>query len=346
MTEILPKLENPVRLAMVGLGGHGRTIQRAVAAVPALQVVAVYDPDASEARAAAERFGCGVAPSFRSLLERDDVEAVTLVTPNHLHRAQAVAALEAGMDVFVEKPLANTVADGRAMVRAAETKERILMVGHHMRWSRPARRARALVARGALGRIVSAEVHFSSDTARELPAGSWRLQPEAGPLLPMMQLGIHGIDLLHYLIGRVETVQARVASVTTTPPVVDHVAVLMGLVGGRSALLVTNYCTPVRFTWHLAATEGSLTGTPHTLSVTDRRGVVVETLDVSADPCASYVEQMAAFAHVVRNRSSPESDGHTGLQALAVVEAIQAGLARRATVEVPARPSHARNNPS
>ncbi|QXD15128.1 Gfo/Idh/MocA family oxidoreductase [Rhodocaloribacter litoris] len=330
-----PEQAEPVRLAMAGLGGHGRTIQQAVASVPALRVVAVYDPDAAEARAAAARFGCAVAPSYEALLARDDVEAVVLVTPNHLHRPQAEAALAAGYDVFVEKPLANTVADGRAMVRAAEATGRVLMVGHNMRRGRPARRARALLASGALGRVASIEVHFSSDTAQRLPAGSWRLHPGTCPLLPMMQLGIHGVDLVHYLAGRVETVQARAAALTTGPPVVDHVAALLGLPDGATATLVSNYCTPVRFAWHVAATEGSLAGTPHTLTVTDRSGAVLETLDAGDDPYGSYVDQMAAFARAVRTRQRPETDGYAGLQALAVVEAVEASLARQAAVPVP-----------
>ena len=324
-----------VRLALVGLGGHGRTIQRAVAAVPALSVVAVYDPDEAEARAAAGWSGAAVAPSFEALLARDDLDAVALVTPNALHRRQAEAAFAAGLDVFVEKPIANTVADGLAMVRAAEAAGRVLMVGHNMRRSRAARRARTLIAAGRVGVVVSAELHFASEQALHLPASSWRLQPEACPLLPMMQLGIHGVDLLHYLLGRVETVQARALSVITPPPVVDHVAALMGLSGAVSATLVSNYCTPVRFAWHVAGTGGTLAGTPHTFTVTDLAGAVVETLDDGDDPYASFVGQMGAFARAVRTRQRPETDGPGGVQALAVVEAMQQSLDRGTPVDVP-----------
>jgi predicted dehydrogenase len=83
--------------------------------------VAVYDPKEEETSLSAERFGCEVARSYDDLIERDDVEAVVLVTPNHLHLEQTLEALDRGLHVFVEKPIANTVADGLRMVEAAET---------------------------------------------------------------------------------------------------------------------------------------------------------------------------------------------------------------------------------
>jgi len=327
-----------VRVALVGVGGHGLTIRDAVRATPGLQVRGVYDPDEGAAQAAAGLFGCAVSASYEALLAREDLEAVVLVTPNALHRSQAEAAFRAGLDVFVDKPLANTVADGRAMVDAAEAAGRLLMVGHNMRRGRAARMVKQWLSDRRIGRLVSIDLHFSTDTAARLSPTSWRLQPDACPLLPVMQLGIHAIDLVHYWQGPVAAVQVFTASVTTPPEVVDSVAAAFRTHDGVLGTLVSNYCTPVVFSYRLAGTDGVITGTPHRCVLQPVRGLDArgegegEAHDFTAYDLEFYDRQMAAFDEAVRTRIPPETDGHAGLQALAVVEALhqaaETGLAQ------------------
>ena len=263
------------------------------------------------------------------LLDRDDLEAVVLVTPNAFHRPQAEAALAAGLDIFVEKPLANTVADGLAMIEAAQAAGRMLMVGHNMRYGRSTRAARRLIAEGRLGQIVSFDVHFSADNTRRLPPDAWRMQPDQCPLLPVMQLGIHAIDLVHYLIGPVEEVFAVTRSVTTEPGVIDSVGATLRLAAGPVGTLVSNYCTPVFFQYRIAGTEGWLRCTPHQYwfqptEHADGEGEgPVESGDYRAYDLERSVKMLEAFAASVRQRKPPEIDGWVGLRALAVVEALQ-----------------------
>jgi len=326
---------SPVRIALVGLGNHGRTIQGAADAAPGLEIVAVYDPDTDEASRSAAHFGCDASSSYEALLERDDLDAVSLCSPNFVHRAQAEAAFIAGLDVFVEKPIANTVADGLAMVEAAEAADRILMVGHNMRFGEAIRWGKGLIDAGRLGEIVSVEFHFSSDTGLRLPSDSWRLQPGRCPLLPMMQLGVHGVDLVHQLVGTTEAVYAQARGVTTPDGVVDNVVASFELAGGIPGTLVSNYCTPVEFSLRIAGTEGMLAGSPLIQTFTPRAGGEPEVFDTSADGFASYTAQMQAFADAVQTHRPPETDGWTATQALAVVEAMTDSIARRQPVAVP-----------
>ena len=327
---------SPVRIALVGLGNHGRTIQSAADAAPGLEVVAVYDPDEAEARRSAEHFGCDASSSYEALLARGDLDAISLCSPNFVHRAQAEAAFDAGLDVFVEKPIANTVADGLAMVEAAEAADRILMVGHNMRFGGAIRWAKSLIDAGRLGEIVSVEVHFSSDTALRLPQDSWRLHPERCPLLPMMQLGIHGVDLVHYLVGAITSVYTQARGVTTPEGVVDSVVASFELERGALGTLVSNYCTPVQFTLRVAGTEGRLEGSPLIQTFTPRAGGgEPEACDTSLDGFASYTAQMQAFAEAVAAHRQPETHGWASTQALAVVEAMTDSIARRQPVDVP-----------
>lgn len=322
----------PVGVALVGLGGHGGTIQKATAEAGNLAVRAVCDLDADQRAGAADRFGCDGTESYDAVLERDDVEAVILVTPNHLHRGQAVAALEAGLDVFVEKPIANVVEDGLAMMEAAERSSRILMVGHNMRRSRAARKARALLEEGRLGEVVSVDIHFSSDTGLRLQNDSWRLRPGYCPLMPVMQLGIHAIDLVHYFLAPIASVSARARSVASPPNIQDSVVATFETESGELGTMVSNYCTQIAFEYRLSGTEGSLWGTPHRLAWrrredTDGHGEgPAEEHDFRAHGLESYVLQMKEFGHAVRSRERPETDARVGLRALSVVEAMRASV--------------------
>jgi predicted dehydrogenase len=317
----------PVRIAIAGLGGHGRTIQDASAASPDLKVVAVFDPKKDETSLSADRFGCDVSDSYRSLIERDDVDAVVLVTPNHFHLEQTLAALDRGLHVFVEKPIANTVADGLRMVEAAEAAGRILMVGHNMRMSPALEHSREAVAH-RIGQIVSVEVHFSADNTQRMQPDAWRLRPELCPLMPVIQLGIHGIDLVHDLAGPITTVNAVGRAVTTPPDVLDSVSALFRLESGATGTIVSNYCTQIRFEYRIAGTRGMLVGTPHSVwyranADTDGRGEgPAQTFDYSTIDRASYERQMQAFADAVRVGSTEILGARDGLQALAVVEAM------------------------
>ena len=313
----------PTRVALVGLGGHGRTIQDACSEASNITVAAVYDADEAEAEQAAARFGCLVAPSYDALIRAEDIEAVVLVTPNHLHRIQVESALDVGMNVFVEKPIANTVSDGLSMIELAESRGLVLMVGHNMRFSNAARKAKAYIDEGKLGEIVSTEIHFSSDSGRYLTDDAWRNQPELCPLLPVMQLAVHGFDLIHYLAGRIEEVYTLTRAFMSRPGVVDNVSACYRLEDGSLGTMVSNYCSPTLFEYRITGTEGNMRCTFDSFSFWSRDGHVAEQEDYSDKTFESYTKQMIAFGESVLSASLPEVDGWAGLQALAVVEAMQ-----------------------
>jgi len=319
---------SPVRLGLVGAGGHGQTHQDAIARTEAARLDAVFDVDATAAAAAARRFGCVVASSYDDLLARPDLDAVVLATPNPLHREQAEKAFAAGCDVLVEKPIATTFSDGRAVVDAAERAGRVLLVGHNMRLGGPARQTRQLLNDGELGTPVSMEIHFSSPATRALQADSWRLDPGQRDALPILQLGIHGIDLVHALFGPMQEVVARSRSVQAPDGVADAFVVLFRAEGGIQGTLTSNYCTQVTFAYRVTGTDATVESRAHRLRYRRTDDVTVhdegpETIyDFSDDPTESYVRQMEAFVDAVRTRTPPETSGRTALTAMAVTEAI------------------------
>ncbi len=160
-----------VVLGMIGVGGMGKNRLREFLGHDDVQIGAVCDVDRrhldeavaivrESRRRAPEAFG-----DFRRLLDRQDLDAVAVVTPDHWHAIPTVRACEAGKDVFVEKPLSYSVAEGRAMVEAAATHARVTQMGNHIHNDESNfRRVVERIRSGQLGRITRVDLWKTSDT--------------------------------------------------------------------------------------------------------------------------------------------------------------------------------------
>ncbi|EST38263.1 hypothetical protein N566_08420, partial [Streptomycetaceae bacterium MP113-05] len=181
------------------------------------------DPAAVEA--AARRLGWGAAETdWRALLARDDVQLVDICTPGASHAEIAIAALEAGKHVLCEKPLANTVAEAEAMVRAARdarARGQVAMVGFNYRRTPALALARDLIARGRLGELRHVRVAYLQDWLVD-PAFplAWRLRRDQAGSGALGDLGAHAVDLAQHLSGELLTrVSAQTETFTTRRPV-------------------------------------------------------------------------------------------------------------------------------
>ncbi|MEM8943626.1 MAG: Gfo/Idh/MocA family oxidoreductase [Planctomycetota bacterium] len=144
-----------LRIAVIGVKGRGQSHVESLRH----NVVAICDVDQKvlEARAAAYRKKLGrnieTATDYRDLLERDDIDAVSIATPNHTHALITVAAAKAGKHVYVEKPVSHNVWEGRQMVAAAEKYNRLIQCGTQSRSSKSLQAAVEFVRSGELGKI-------------------------------------------------------------------------------------------------------------------------------------------------------------------------------------------------
>ena len=149
-----------IRVGIVGTGGISRAHQRAYAKAGGFEIVAVCDMIKSKARQAAEEWGVpkkNVFSSYNKMLEMDDIDTVSVCTYNQGHRRPTVAALEAGKHVFCEKPMAATLPDAAAMVRAAKASGKILQIGIHSTFNPRLQFAKKVVDAGLLGDIYYSE---------------------------------------------------------------------------------------------------------------------------------------------------------------------------------------------
>src|SRR5262245_17740065 len=184
-----------MRIGIIGAGIWGNNHALALSTHPRCTVAMICDRDETRARTAAERFGCAWTTSTEDLSRA--VDAVTIATPDHLHREPTVAMLRAGKHVMVEKPLATTVADARAMVEAAEQAGVMFMVDFHARWHPLFMGAKSYVERGELGPPVMAYARLSDTIYVPTEMLAW-----AGQSGPEWFLFPHTMDVVRWLFER------------------------------------------------------------------------------------------------------------------------------------------------
>lgn len=196
-----------LRVGVLGLGAFGESHIRAYRGLPHVEIVAVASRRPEHAREIADRYGIQKwYGSYQEIIDDASINAVSITTAEHEHRASTVAALAAGKHVLVEKPLASTLEDARAIVEAARDARGILMPGHILRFEPKYAMVREAVVAGRLGRLVSVRAQ------RNRPQGLIKTHSRVHPALIT---AIHDIDIMLWVIGsRVRRVQAidRIAS--------------------------------------------------------------------------------------------------------------------------------------
>lgn len=230
-----------LRLGIVGTGAVAQLVHLPICANRNdVDVVAVADTDVEKARALADRFEVPrVLPTDR-LLEDDEVDALVICTPNHLHEAEAMAALQAGKHVLVERPLALTAEGCERVVEAARSAGRTLEVGMSHRFRPDVSALRSFVAGGELGEIHAGRVAWMN---RHVPLRrtTWRQRPEEAGGGALMDLGVQALDLLFWIMGgpRIERVSAVVTG--TGDGIEDGASVLMRSADGAALTLEVSW---------------------------------------------------------------------------------------------------------
>ncbi len=188
----------PVRLGVAGFGVAGRVLLPFVERHPEVVVTAVADPRRQARDDALALAGAAVA-SVEEICERPDVDAVYVATPTQLHAEHAVLAAKSGKAVVVEKPMATSLADGLAIVEAAEAAGVALVVGHSQSFEAPVRAMRELVEGGSLGRLRAVNAWYFTDWMYR-PRHPDELDPEQGGGVTMRQAA-HHVDIVRHLGG-------------------------------------------------------------------------------------------------------------------------------------------------
>jgi len=184
------------KIGFVGVGWIGRYRMKAITDLACSDVIGIVEPDASLARAARELAPSAAVCSFRELLD-SDIDGIVIATPSALHAEQAIAALERGISVFCQKPLARNGAETRQVIDAARAANCLLKVDLSYRYVDGIRRIRELVSSGALGHVYSIELAFHNAYGPDKP---WFYDAALSGGGCVIDLGIHLVDLALWML--------------------------------------------------------------------------------------------------------------------------------------------------
>ena len=215
-----------IRVGIIGFGFMGRMHFRCWRARRDAVVTAICDTDAAAvkntgrppgniagAACAADLRDVAVYADPEAMFARERLDAVSIAVPSHLHAAWTVRALEAGVHVLCEKPMALTRADGQRMMEAAEKRKAVLQIGHCIRFWPEYAKAKEIVESGRYGRVIAASFLRLSATART-KQGSWFDDEERSGGM-VFDLHIHDTDFIQSLFGIPESVCSHGARMPT-----------------------------------------------------------------------------------------------------------------------------------
>lgn len=343
-----------LRIAVAGAGYIGQAHIGVTQASPSCTLAAVVDP-APAAAAIAAKAGVPLYRSLDELIARDRPDGVVLATPNPLHVAQALQCIEAGLPTLLEKPIAPTVAEAEALVKAVDESGAQLLIGHHRAHSPIMAKARQVVAQGVLGRLVAvmgSATFFKPD--QYFAAAPWRREAGAGPILLNM---IHEVHNLRLLCGEIVAVQAFASHAARGFAVEDTVAINLRFASGALGSFMLSDTAACARSWEQTAQENPaypsyadedcyvIAGTHGSLAVPTMRlktypreedrswwkpfevGVVGL---VREDPLRHQIEH---FGAMIRGEAPPLVSARDGLANLRITEAIAEAARTGAVVD-------------
>ncbi len=172
-----------ISLGVLGVGGRGNYLARAFSQfgekTGACRVVAVCDVYEKRKQAAAEAYGAEGYLDYREVLNREDVDAVVIATPDHWHAKMALEAMDKGKDVYLEKPMCHTIEEAKQLAKTVRETKRVLQVGSQTTSGAQWHTAKKYIQDGAVGRMISSQGSYHRNSREG--EWNWKIDPDAGP---------------------------------------------------------------------------------------------------------------------------------------------------------------------
>lgn len=337
-------------LAIIGTG-IGRQHLRGALGVPNVRIAALCDVDVARAGAMIEEFelqGTRAVADYRELLEMDELDAVSVCVPNALHASIAVACLRAGLHVLCEKPLATNAADAQQIVDAARDHNRVCMVGQLLRFrgdTRALKKRASEIGTPYYARAIARRAHG-------IPKwGSWFTQNALSGGGPLIDTGVHVIDLTWWLAGSPRPLSASATTYDALGPrkiglgmggigdaggrfdVEDLAAGLIRFEGGLSIHFESSWALyadgDARYC-HIHGTEGALLWQDEPRLITNDG--TIET--IHAEPGDAWRAELEHFVNCIRNGVAPQPDAAAGLTMMKILDALYRSAREGREVEI------------
>ncbi|AJC71443.1 oxidoreductase [Thermococcus guaymasensis DSM 11113] len=297
-----------LRVGVVGVGMMGQhhvRVYSELAREEKVELVGIADANFERAKELAKKYGTVPYGDYRELA-KENLDAVDIAVPTSLHKDVALEFISHGTSVLVEKPIADTIENARAIIQAAEEAGVTLMVGHIERFNPAVLRLKELIERGELGRVVTISAKRVGPMAKRIR--------DVGIII---DLGVHDIDVISYLFGKqVRTVYARAGNVLHPAGVEDHALITLGFENG-TGIVETNWLTPHKTrTLNVVGTGGIayLNYIEQSLKLYNSDWIKEAKIQ-KREPLRNELEH---FIECVKAGKKPIVDGRAGLHALRV----------------------------
>jgi predicted dehydrogenase len=311
----------PLRVACIGMGWWSDVLADAIQRSGKLRIDACYSRSEPKRAAFAAKYGCRAAESYESILADPAIEAIVNTTPNDAHLETTRAAAEAGKHVFLDKPIANNVSEGRAIAKMCRDAGVVLALGYQRRRESHFRWIKGEIESGAFGTLVNAEANISRDRLGKIDLSSWRYQASGMPGGVMLQIGIHYTDVLTYLLGPIVAVSGRFVRLVLPGDNPDVASLVLEHENGALSTLNASYASASEYyLMNIYGKEATAYYDMYNGLRVLRRGEDRP----NAVPCGkndTFVEELEEFAAAVRGEGKPEMDGDSATRSLAVVRA-------------------------
>ena len=311
----------PLRVAVLGIGWWSDVLADACKRSTLFDIATCYTRSPEKRAAFAEKYKCAQADSYEAILQDPSIEAIINTTPNNVHLETTRQAAEAGKHVFLDKPIANTVAEGMEIARVCEKAGVVLALGYQRRRETHFRWIKNEIDAGRFGKLVQAEGNISRDRLGKIDLSSWRYQASGMPGGVMLQIGIHYVDVLEFLMGPVKRVSGMSNRLVLPGDNPDVANLILQHENGAISNLTASYASASEYyMMNIYGKEASayydlFNGLRHL-----KRGETKAT-PVKTEANDAIREELDEFVECVRNGTKPETGGVWASRNLAVIKA-------------------------
>lgn len=331
----------------IGVMGAGNFAQFAhianYAKLPDVQVVALADTDDVLLRRVANQYQIAKVFTDFQDLAKEELDAISICLPNSFHAAAAVAALQNGKHVLCEKPLAVNAAEAQTVVDAAQSAERVLMVGFQGRFTAEALALRRLIDRGRLGEIYFAQA--SHERRRGIPVTKeWCMQKALAGGGALIDLGVHALDLALWMMNFPKPVSVtgmthqkfQAAQTEAKNDVEDFATGYVRFENGGSLVVRASWASHIeqnRSSFELLGTRGGATLDPLTIYTQDD-GQLLDVTPIVRQTEDPHLVEVRHFIDCVRNNRAPIITGGQALAVARIVDGIYRSAAEGGAVDL------------
>ncbi len=326
---------SPFRVASLGIGWWSDVLADAAQRTDGrVEIASCYTRSADKRQAFADKYGCASAGSLDDILADGAIDGIINATPNHVHLETTRAAAQAGKHVFLDKPIANTIGEAKAITQVCADAGVTLGVGYQRRRESHFRWIKGRIDAGEFGTLVQAEANISRDREGQFELGHWRYTAEGMPGGVMLQIGLHYVDVLMMLLGPVKSVSGMASQLVLPGDNPDVGTLLMRHENGAVSSLSTSYASASEY--YLMNIYGKKMSAYYNLFDGLRSLKQGETSHspVTVDSVDTLAEELIEWADAAQGGGTPEVGGESATDSLAVVKAGIKSVAEGRHVEV------------